>query len=40
MLLDTRNKNIYGLGVEISTVLKYLGTSFLRVMTYIPSDAP
>jgi hypothetical protein len=25
MLLDTRNKNIYGLGVGISTVFKILG---------------
>lgn len=25
--LETKNKNIYGLGVEISTILGYLGTS-------------
>jgi hypothetical protein len=38
--LDTINKNMYGLGVGISTVSKQgTGPSF-RVMTYIPSSAP
>jgi hypothetical protein len=30
MLLDTRNKNLYGLGVGISVVLRYYNTSCLR----------
>jgi hypothetical protein len=47
MLLDTRNKNIYGLGVGISTVFEIFGHFLFRgmgpprmVMTYIPPDAP
>jgi hypothetical protein len=43
MLLDTRNKNIYGLGVGISMVFEIFlvsrGTGPLRmVMTFMPSD--
>jgi hypothetical protein len=30
MLLDTRNKNIYGLGLGISTVFKIFGDFLLR----------
>jgi hypothetical protein len=47
MFLDTRNKNMYGLGVGISTVFE-IAEHFLfkgggaeppnMVMTYIPSD--
>jgi hypothetical protein len=50
MFLDTRNKNMYGLGVGISTVFK-IAEHFLfngrrgaesphMVMTYISSDVP
>jgi hypothetical protein len=46
MLLDTRNKNIHGLRVGISTVFKILGYFLFkggqdhprRVMTYRPSN--
>jgi hypothetical protein len=46
MLLDTRNNNIYGLGVEISKVFEILGHFLFKrgtvtlntVMNYIPSD--
>jgi hypothetical protein len=48
MLLDTRNMNIYGLWVGISTVFEIFGHFLFKgwtgpprmVMTYIPSDAP
>ena len=47
MLLNARNKNIYGLGVGISTVFKifsyfpFKGAGLTPgVMTYIPLDAP
>jgi hypothetical protein len=47
MLLDTRNKNIYGLEVGISTVFEIFGHFLYQgeqdysvmVMTYTPSDA-
>jgi hypothetical protein len=46
MILDTRNKNVYGLWVSISTVFEIFGNFLLKgagslrmVMTYIPSDA-
>jgi hypothetical protein len=47
MLLDTRNKNIYGLGVRISTFFEIFGHFLFKgmepprmAMTYIPSDGP
>jgi hypothetical protein len=44
MLLDTRNKNMYGLGVGILTVFKIFGHFLFKgshiVMTYMSSDAP
>jgi hypothetical protein len=48
--LDTRNKNMYGLGMEISMIFEILGYFLFQgrggavlprfFMTYIPSDAP
>jgi hypothetical protein len=43
MFLDTRNKNMYGLGVGISTVFKIVLPVPVpphMVMTYILSDVP
>jgi hypothetical protein len=48
MFLDTRNKNMYGLGVGISTVFEIAEYFLVKgkaepphmVMTYIPSDVP
>jgi hypothetical protein len=48
MFLDTRNKNMYGLGVGISTVFEITEYFLFKggtepphmAMTYIPSDFP
>jgi hypothetical protein len=44
-VLDTRNKNTYGLGVEFLIFLRYKDTSYLKgagppytAMTYMSSD--
>jgi hypothetical protein len=50
MLLDTRNKNMYGLRVGTSTAFEKFGHSLFKgdettpyghdIHTYVPSDAP